>query len=107
MTAARPGLTAGRGVQDGEQSTADLTAFVQNLLQQMVSPGPARPRSFPRAPGADALLAQQTRFQQMSDNIVGRIDEMGTRIDDLEKSIGELIQQAGIEEEETKAVAQK
>jgi len=43
----------------------------------------------------------------MSDNIVGRIDEMGTRIDDLEKSIGELIQQAGIEEEETKAVAQK
>ena len=37
----------------------------------------------------------------MSDNIVGRIDEMGTRIDDLEKSIGELIQQAGIEEEET------
>ena len=43
----------------------------------------------------------------MSDNIVGRIDEMGTRIDDLEKSIGELIQQGGIEEEETKAVAQK
>ena len=43
----------------------------------------------------------------MSDNIGGRIDEMGTRIDDLEKSIGELIQQAGIEEEETKAVAQK
>ena len=38
---------ARRGVQDGEQSTADLTAFVQNLLQQMVSPGPARPRSFP------------------------------------------------------------
>jgi len=34
----------------------------------------------------------------MSDSIVGRIDEMGTRIDDLEHSIGELIQQAGVEE---------
>ena len=42
---------------------------------------------------------QQSRFQQMSDSIIGRIDEMGTRIDDLEQSIGELIQQAGVEEE--------
>lgn len=42
--------------------------------------------------------SQQTRFQQMSDSIIGRIDEMGSRIDDLEKSIGDLIQQAGLEE---------
>ena len=41
---------------------------------------------------------QQTRFQQMSDSIIGRIDEMGSRIDDLEKSIGDLIQQAGLDE---------
>ena len=34
----------------------------------------------------------------MSDSIIGRIDEMGSRIDDLEKSIGDLIQQAGLEE---------
>ena len=34
----------------------------------------------------------------MSDSIIGRIDEMGTRIDDLEKSIGDLIQQAGLED---------
>ena len=34
----------------------------------------------------------------MSDSIIGRIDEMGTRIDDLEKSIGDLIQQAGLGE---------
>ena len=33
----------------------------------------------------------------MSDAIIGRIDEMGTRIDDLEKSIGELMEQAGVE----------
>ena len=58
------------------QSSAELTKFVQNLLNQM-----------------------QTRFQTMSDSIIGRIDEMGGRIDELEKSIGDLVQQAGVEEE--------
>ena len=33
----------------------------------------------------------------MADSIITRIDEMGSRIDDLEKSVGELIQQAGVE----------
>ena len=32
-------------------------------------------------------LLQQTRFQAMSDGIAGRIDEMGSQIDDLDKSI--------------------
>jgi heat shock factor-binding protein 1 len=36
----------------------------------------------------------QSRFQQMSDSIITRIDEMGERIDDLEKSVGDLVQQA-------------
>tara|TARA_B110001452_G_C15140794_1_gene397206 strand:+ start:182 stop:478 length:297 start_codon:yes stop_codon:yes gene_type:complete len=58
------------------QSTQDLTVFVQNLLQQM-----------------------QGRFATMSDAIIGRIDDMGHRIDELENSIGELMAQAGIEEE--------
>mmetsp|Transcript_22767 Transcript_22767/g.38127 ORF Transcript_22767/g.38127 Transcript_22767/m.38127 type:complete len:104 (+) Transcript_22767:197-508(+) len=40
---------------------------------------------------------QQQRFNQMSTSIVGRIDEMGNRIDDLEKSIGDLMQQAGVD----------
>ena len=31
----------------------------------------------------------------MSKNIVGRIDEMGVRIEELEKSIGELVDEAG------------
>ncbi|KAF0982953.1 hypothetical protein FDP41_010932 [Naegleria fowleri] len=61
------------------QGTQELTVFVQNLLHQM-----------------------QKRFQDMSDTIIKRIDEMGTRIDDLEKSIGELMQQAGIPEEQLK-----
>jgi heat shock factor-binding protein 1 len=30
----------------------------------------------------------------MSDNIINRIDEMGTRIDELEKSIADLVQEA-------------
>ena len=36
---------------------------------------------------------QQDRFQTMSDKIVGRIDEMGSRIDELEKSLGDLMAQ--------------
>ena len=51
-------------------NAADLTLFVQNLLEQM-----------------------QGRFNTMSSSIISRIDEMGNRIDDLEKSIGELMQQ--------------
>ena len=39
----------------------------------------------------------QGRFQQMSEAIIGRIDEMGGRIDELEASIGELMAQAGVE----------
>ena len=72
----------GAGVQP--QGTQELTAFVQNLLQQM-----------------------QTRFQEMSDAIIARIDEMGTRIDDLEKSIAELMQQAGVEDGDTAAAVPK
>lgn len=40
----------------------DLTLFVQNLLKEM-----------------------QSRFQTMSDGIVNRIDDMGNRIDELER----------------------
>jgi len=57
------------------QNAQDLTVFVQTLLQQM-----------------------QSRFEQMSESIIGRIDEMGNRIDELEKSIADLMSQAGIED---------
>lgn len=70
-----------QGASGGQpQGTQELTAFVQNLLQQM-----------------------QTRFQEMSDAIITRIDEMGARIDDLEKSIADLMQQAGVEEGDSAA----
>ena len=78
MSAAKP--AAGAPTAAGNPTgTQELTTFVQNLLQQM-----------------------QTRFQEMSDAIITRIDEMGARIDDLEKSIAELMQQAGVEEGDTK-----
>ena len=41
---------------------------------------------------------QQSRFQDMSNQIIGKIDDMGSRIDDLEKSIGELMEHAGADE---------
>ena len=40
-------------------------------------------------------LMQHGRFQNMSNTITGKIDEMGSRIDDLERQVGELVQSAG------------
>ncbi|XP_058107438.1 heat shock factor-binding protein-like [Magnolia sinica] len=62
----------GQESDDQKQSTADMTAFVQNLLMQM-----------------------QSRFQAMSESIVSKIDEMGTRIDELEQSINDLKTEMG------------
>ena len=56
---------------DSADNANELTQLVQQMLTQM-----------------------QTRFQSMSDNIITRIDEMGSRIDDLEKSIADLVQEA-------------
>ena len=64
----------GHDSEDPKQSTADMTAFVQNLLQQM-----------------------QLRFQTMSDSIISKIDEMGDRINELEQSINDLRSEMGVE----------
>ncbi|XP_021907100.1 heat shock factor-binding protein 1-like protein 1 [Carica papaya] len=64
----------GHDSEDTKQSTADMTAFVQNLLVQM-----------------------QARFQTMSDSIVSKIDEMGGRINELEQSINDLRAEMGVE----------
>ncbi|XP_020572938.1 heat shock factor-binding protein 1 [Phalaenopsis equestris] len=58
--------------EDLMKNPADMTAFVQNLLVQM-----------------------QTRFQTMSESIIGKIDEMGSRIDELEQSINDLKAELG------------
>ncbi|TXG71737.1 hypothetical protein EZV62_000316 [Acer yangbiense] len=82
----------GHDSEDPNQSTVDMTNFVQNLLQQM-----------------------QSRFQTMSESIISKnilllisrqipcfldldaLDEMGNRIDELEQSINDLRTEMGIE----------
>jgi len=72
-----PNKVANLNAKDAdEQTTQDLTEFVQSLLQKM-----------------------HERFQEMSDSIIGRLDDMGKRLDELEGSIGELMTQAGIDED--------
>lgn len=57
------------------KSVQDLTTYVQTVLQDV-----------------------QGKFQGMSDSVLTRIDEMGERLDDLEKSIAELMAQAGVDD---------
>lgn len=59
-----------------DPSTKELNQFVQNMLKQM-----------------------QDRFEEMSNNIIGRVDEMGKRIDDVEKSINEIMNDLGEDEQ--------
>mmetsp|Transcript_12854 Transcript_12854/g.22091 ORF Transcript_12854/g.22091 Transcript_12854/m.22091 type:complete len:95 (+) Transcript_12854:186-470(+) len=56
------------------ESPEDLDIFVKELMDNM-----------------------QTRFNRLSDTIVGRIDDMGSKIDELEKSINDLMDQAAVE----------
>ncbi|CAK9310089.1 unnamed protein product [Citrullus colocynthis] len=61
----------GHDSEDAKQSTADMTIFVQNLLQQM-----------------------QSRSSFFNLNI---LDEMGSRINELEQSINDLKAEMGVE----------
>ncbi|XP_026421845.1 heat shock factor-binding protein-like [Papaver somniferum] len=56
----------GKGSED-QQRAADMTLFVQDLVQKM-----------------------QSRLDTMCDTIISTIDEMGSRIDGLEKDINEF-----------------
>ena len=68
---------------DNVDSAQELTNLVTQMLDQM-----------------------QTRFSQMNGNIVGRIDEMSKKIDELEGSIGELVKEAQEEPEVDQRPAQ-
>ncbi|CAG8472037.1 15549_t:CDS:2 [Acaulospora morrowiae] len=47
----------------------------------------------------ETVLQQlQTKFDDLSTQLITKMDEMGSRIDTLEKSLGELMQQAVVEE---------
>mmetsp|Transcript_124060 Transcript_124060/g.185420 ORF Transcript_124060/g.185420 Transcript_124060/m.185420 type:complete len:107 (-) Transcript_124060:159-479(-) len=45
----------------------------------------------------DMLLEMETEFNEVGDSILGRMNEMGKRMDDLENSISDLMNQAGLE----------
>uniref|UniRef100_A0A7S4SCG2 Heat shock factor-binding protein 1-like n=1 Tax=Ditylum brightwellii TaxID=49249 RepID=A0A7S4SCG2_9STRA len=62
------------GASGGSSDPQDLSVFVEDLLEQM-----------------------QKRFSHMGDSIIGRIDEMGDRIEDLEKSVSDLMERAGVD----------
>ncbi|KAI8561640.1 hypothetical protein RHMOL_Rhmol04G0356200 [Rhododendron molle] len=68
----------GRDTDDQKQSPADMTVFVQNLLQQMVS-----------------LFSSFSLFVCFFN--YNALDEMGSRIDELEQSINELRTEMGQE----------
>lgn len=56
-------------------------------------------------PGVPFHLLQTERFTTMSTSILGRIDEMGARIDELEKQIEDMVQQAGTEDDDRRELA--
>ncbi|KAM8841261.1 uncharacterized protein AB9W97_001647 [Spinachia spinachia] len=62
----------------GDEAATDLTAAMEETMQRL-----------------------QGRFQAMSDQLESKniLHEMGTRIDDLENNVSELMTQAGVEEQ--------
>ncbi|KAL6044834.1 Heat shock factor-binding protein 1 [Balamuthia mandrillaris] len=73
VPARRPTAGAQDDVPPSSQQQQDLNVMVETVLQQM-----------------------QLRFEQMSDAILGKIDDMGARITQLEKSMGDLMESAGV-----------
>ncbi|XP_068587358.1 heat shock factor-binding protein 1-like [Cebidichthys violaceus] len=47
----------------------------------------------------ETMQRLQGRFQAMSEQLESKLDEMGSRIDGLEKNVSELMTQAGMEEQ--------
>ncbi|KAA6396205.1 MAG: hypothetical protein EZS28_008266 [Streblomastix strix] len=58
------------------QTQEELTRYIQTLLVEM-----------------------QSKFQSMSDGILKKIDEMGTKITELESSVTDLMEHAGLSED--------
>ncbi|KAJ8334247.1 hypothetical protein SKAU_G00398860 [Synaphobranchus kaupii] len=64
--------------ESNSKAAQDLTEFMEAKMQNL-----------------------QSKFQAMSGQLVSRMDEMGTRIDNLEKNVADLMTQAGMEEPQT------
>ena len=87
------GAPGGVGAGQDPKNVAELTNYIQSMLQQMqdrwVDHFPIRFFLY------CSFLHSIPRFQTMSDQIISRIDDMGARIDDLEHNINDLMSQAG------------
>ena len=81
------GGSAGEAGQD-PKNVAELTHYIQNMLQQMQDRSDVNITSL-------IHFLNLFRFQTMSDQIISRIDDMSSRIDDLEHNINDLMSQAG------------
>ncbi|CAJ1878324.1 unnamed protein product [Sphenostylis stenocarpa] len=81
----------GHDSEDPKQSTADMTVFVQKLLQQMLA----------RDAFEDLIKELNGSFKVLLCGYVflnvNALDEMGNRINDLEQSINDLRAEMGVE----------
>ena len=69
---------------------------IASLLRPPPPPPPPRPPPLQlRSPPLPPRDSQNARFKTMSDAILSRIDEMGVRIEELEKTISDLSAAAG------------
>ncbi|KAH3759764.1 heat shock factor-binding protein 1 [Pelomyxa schiedti] len=96
----QPGSVVTASTSATSTSPPTPSADTPNQLQQQpVTPGGGQPQATANATTPQdltnyvaTLLGQmQSRFEQMSMGILDRIDEMGKRVDDLEKSVAESI----------------
>eukprot|EP00547_Thalassionema_nitzschioides_P006613 CAMPEP_0194211634 /NCGR_PEP_ID=MMETSP0156-20130528/10773_1 /TAXON_ID=33649 /ORGANISM="Thalassionema nitzschioides, Strain L26-B" /LENGTH=85 /DNA_ID=CAMNT_0038939253 /DNA_START=84 /DNA_END=338 /DNA_ORIENTATION=+ len=71
---ATEGPTSPKNHNSSASSSPELTIFVQDMLDQM-----------------------NLKFTNMGDSIMGRMNEMSTRMDELEHSISDMMNQAGME----------
>mmetsp|Transcript_18672 Transcript_18672/g.20763 ORF Transcript_18672/g.20763 Transcript_18672/m.20763 type:complete len:92 (-) Transcript_18672:608-883(-) len=46
------------------------------------------------------VSALSVKFEQMSQQIIGKLDQMGDRIDSLEKQMDDIMDQAGIDKQQ-------
>ena len=99
------GGVRGAGAEAGgdPKNVAELTHYIQSMLQQMQDRSDAQTDQDQDQTFVSTFHVEKhvksiiffSRFQTMSDQIIGRIDDMSSRIDDLEHNINDLMSQAG------------
>ncbi|TKY52534.1 heat shock factor-binding protein [Spatholobus suberectus] len=97
-------LKDGHDSQDPKQTPADMTAFVQNLLQQMLL-AEAGWAVLPIFLHGYCRLAKYLNSEKNVFLDVNALDDMGNRINELEQSINDLRAEMGVESSPSPAAA--